>query len=309
MSLKEELLKLLEEDREFRYAVAGLIGLKEVLERLDRLWSEVKALREDQRRLWEEVKALREGQDRLWREQAKTWAEIRKLWEEVKALREGQARLWEEFRALREDQRRLWEGQNRLWEEVKALRESQERTWGEIRKLWEEVRGLREDQRRLWEGQQRLWEEVRELRRGQERLWRYVKAGFNELRRALGVAFEDYARSFVEFMLGEAGYPEARVERRIFVKRGEPVEVNIFCEDPLVVGEATTFIKSAEEARREVEKLVERVELVQEELGRKPILTVLAVARAPPEAAKALERIAAEHGIRIILGREIGELF
>ena len=274
MSLKEELLKLLEEDREFRYAVAGLIGLREVLERLDRLWSEVKSLREDQHRLWR-------GQEGILRE-------IQKIWSEVKALREDQ---------------------RRLWEEVKALREGQERTWGEIRKLWEEVRGLREDQRRLWEGQQRLWEEVRELRRGQERLWRYVKAGFNELRRALGVAFEDYARSFVEFMLGEAGYPEARVERRIFVKRGEPVEVNIFCEDPLVVGEATTFIKSAEEARREVEKLVERVELVQEELGRKPILTVLAVARAPPEAAKALERIAAEHGIRIILGREIGELF
>ncbi|RLE83553.1 MAG: hypothetical protein DRJ67_11985, partial [Thermoprotei archaeon] len=265
--------------------------------------------REDQHRLWR-------GQEGILREIQKIWSEVkalredqRRLWEEVKGLGEGQVRLWEEVRVLREDQRRLWEGQNRLWEEVKALREGQERTWGEIRKLWEEVRGLREDQRRLWEGQQRLWEEVRELRRGQERLWRYVKAGFNELRRALGVAFEDYARSFVEFMLGEAGYPEARVERRIFVKRGEPVEVNIFCEDPLVVGEATTFIKSAEEARREVEKLVERVELVQEELGRKPILTVLAVARAPPEAAKALERIAAEHGIRIILGREIGELF
>ncbi|MGQ9639844.1 MAG: PD-(D/E)XK nuclease family protein [Candidatus Bathyarchaeia archaeon] len=36
LSLKEELLTLLERDKEFRYAVAGLIGLEEILKRLDR---------------------------------------------------------------------------------------------------------------------------------------------------------------------------------------------------------------------------------------------------------------------------------
>ncbi|MBS7651488.1 DUF3782 domain-containing protein [Candidatus Bathyarchaeota archaeon] len=36
MTLKEELLGLLERDKEFRYAVAGLIGLEEILKRLDR---------------------------------------------------------------------------------------------------------------------------------------------------------------------------------------------------------------------------------------------------------------------------------
>ena len=67
-SLKSELLRLLKEDEEFRYAVAGLIGLeeilkrleehdrkfKEILERLDkheaglaRLWAETNKLRED----------------------------------------------------------------------------------------------------------------------------------------------------------------------------------------------------------------------------------------------------------------------
>jgi len=34
--LKSKMLKLLEEDVEFRYAVAGLIGLEEILKRLDR---------------------------------------------------------------------------------------------------------------------------------------------------------------------------------------------------------------------------------------------------------------------------------
>lgn len=59
--LKEEFLQLLDKDKEFRYAVAGYLGLSEVLKRLD-------ALEEGQRRLWEEVKALREGQEKLWKE-------------------------------------------------------------------------------------------------------------------------------------------------------------------------------------------------------------------------------------------------
>ncbi len=36
LSLKREFLRFLEKDKEFRYTVAGYIGLKEILERLDK---------------------------------------------------------------------------------------------------------------------------------------------------------------------------------------------------------------------------------------------------------------------------------
>ena len=36
LSLKDEFLSLLEKDKEFRYAVAGLLGLEKILARLDR---------------------------------------------------------------------------------------------------------------------------------------------------------------------------------------------------------------------------------------------------------------------------------
>jgi len=85
-NLKEGFLELLDKDKEFRYTVAGYLGLSEILKRLDRL-------EEGQNRLWEEVKALREGQN--------------KLWEEVRSLREGQNKLWEEVRDLRVTQNRL----------------------------------------------------------------------------------------------------------------------------------------------------------------------------------------------------------
>jgi len=69
---KRKFLRSLDEDIEFRYAVAGYLGISEILKRLDsleenmlKLWEEVRSLREGQNKLWEEVKSLREGQDKL----------------------------------------------------------------------------------------------------------------------------------------------------------------------------------------------------------------------------------------------------
>jgi len=53
--LKARILKLLREDEEFRYAVAGLIGLEEILRRLDRHESELVKLREDMNKLREDM--------------------------------------------------------------------------------------------------------------------------------------------------------------------------------------------------------------------------------------------------------------
>jgi lipase chaperone LimK len=39
---KKRILKALEEDEEFRYAVAGLIGISEILKRLDKLANQEK---------------------------------------------------------------------------------------------------------------------------------------------------------------------------------------------------------------------------------------------------------------------------
>ena len=122
--LKSKILRLLREDEEFRYAVAGLIGLEEILKRID-------TLTEEQTRIWEEIKALRE-------EQTKTW-------EEIKTLREEQTKIWNEVRGIREEQ-------TRIWSEIKGLREEQTKMWHEIRelrkeqtKMWDEIKRFRED--------------------------------------------------------------------------------------------------------------------------------------------------------------------
>ncbi|MCS7094729.1 MAG: DUF3782 domain-containing protein [Thaumarchaeota archaeon] len=66
--LKRELLRLLKEDEEFRYAVAGLLGLEEILRRLDRHEEELVKLREDMNRGFarydSELTKLREDMNR-----------------------------------------------------------------------------------------------------------------------------------------------------------------------------------------------------------------------------------------------------
>jgi predicted nuclease with TOPRIM domain len=250
-TLKKKILGLLDKDVEFRYAVAGYLGLSEILKKLD---------------------TLAEEQVRLREEQTKIWMEITKIWEEIKIIREEQTKLWE-------GQNRLWEGQNRLWEEVKNLRE----------------------------GQNRLWEEVKLLRVNYERMRKYMLYGFRELSTSIGVAFEDHAAAFLEVLLDEAGYPDAKVGRKVLAYNGEAVEINLFCEKPLLVGEATVSVKSAEEAEREIRKLLERVRIIEEKYGRKPEMIVLSVARATEDATKALKNLTEKHGVKLILGKEIEE--
>jgi uncharacterized protein YoxC len=291
--LRRQFLKLLDEDKEFRYTVAGYLGLGEILKRLD-------SIEENIRKIWEEIRGLREGQDKLWEAQ-------NRLWEEVKALREGQEKLWDGQNKLWEEVKQLREGQNKLWEEVKALREGQE-------KLWEEVKLLREGQNKLWEGQNRLWEEVKALREGQEKLWashrrleNYMRSAFGELRTALGVTYEMHAAAYLTMMLYEMGYEKAEVVSKSFVEDGEMVEVDLFNEEPLVVGEVTLAVKDVGDAEREVEKVMRRVGLVERVFGRRVFMAVLSVANLYPEAADTLKSLAARNGIRLILGREIKE--
>jgi uncharacterized coiled-coil DUF342 family protein len=298
--LRRQFLKLLDEDKEFRYTVAGYLGLGEILKRLD-------SIEENIRKIWEEIRGLREGQEKLWEGQ-------NRLWEEVKALREGQEKLWDGQNKLWEEVKQLREGQNKLWEEVKALREGQEKLWDGQNKLWEEVKQLREGQNKLWEGQNRLWEEVKALREGQEKLWashrrleNYMRSAFGELRTALGVTYEMHAAAYLTMMLYEMGYEKAEVVSKSFVEDGEIVEVDLFNEEPLVVGEVTLAVKDVGDAEREVEKVMRRVGLVERVFGRRVFMAVLSVANLYPEAADTLKSLAARNGIRLILGREIKE--
>jgi len=219
--------------------------------------------------------SLLEGQNKLWEGQ-------NRLWEEVRALREGQNKLWEEVRLLREGQDKLWEGQN---------------------KLWEEVRLLREGQNKLWEGQNRLWEEVKSIRAEMKG----IRAELKSFGRAVGRTLEDYTIAFVEIILEERGYPREKIRlgrRKIAHEEGEE-EINIFNEDPLVVGEVTTYIESEEKAMDEVGKVVRRADLAQRRFGRKVEYAFLAVGNVPKDVLEKLREEARRNNIELVFGRAI----
>lgn len=90
--LKSRILRLLREDEEFRYAVAGLIGLEEILKRLDRREAELVKLREDFNKHEKELIKLREDMVEGFRRHD---MEIAKLREDLNKLREDMNRGFE----------------------------------------------------------------------------------------------------------------------------------------------------------------------------------------------------------------------
>ncbi|MEM2938959.1 MAG: hypothetical protein QXU95_01630 [Candidatus Bathyarchaeia archaeon] len=252
--LKREFLDLLDRDLEFRYAVAGYLGLSEILKRLDALVEEQAKLREEQIRLGEEQIRLREEQIRLREEQTKIWSEIA-------GIREEQKKIWEEIKALREEQIELRKEQTRIWEEIRALRE----------------------------GQIRLEKRVESLESA-------MISGFGELSKFAGLTFEEFVRKFLTASLRRLGEIPKEAELSRSLVNGE--EINLFLEEPLIVGEATGYVESA----NEILKLLRKAEVVKVKYSREP-RKILVALTARMEAAKEMRKIAEERGVELIIGK------
>ena len=109
-ALKEALLDLIEEDREFRYAVMGLLGFRELLERFSRLEERQQKLEERQLRLEEEFRKLEERFSRIEERQQELEKHFAKLEERFTRLEERYQELEERFAKLEERVTRLEEG-------------------------------------------------------------------------------------------------------------------------------------------------------------------------------------------------------
>jgi hypothetical protein len=92
--LKHEILNLLKEDLEFRYAVAGLIGLEEILKRLDKYGEILIKHTEEIIKLREDFKELRKEQIKLREDMNKGFLRHD---EEIAKLREDFNRMFKAF--------------------------------------------------------------------------------------------------------------------------------------------------------------------------------------------------------------------
>ena len=163
--LKAEFLRLLKEDEEFRYAVAGLLGFREILDAIRSLQEQVahntEAIRALQEQVAHNTEAIRSLQE-----------QVAHNTEAIRALQEQVARNTEAIRALQEQVAHNTEAIRALQEQVaehsKAIRALQEQVAEHskaIRALQEQVRSLQEQVARHSEVIERHSARIEELTR------------------------------------------------------------------------------------------------------------------------------------------------
>jgi len=179
-----------------------------------------------------------------------------------------------------------------------------ERKWREWRETW---RKFLEENERRWEENRKWWEENEKRWEAQFSFNRWVRSALTEIRDALGGGFEYFAARVVEAVLRERG-----VECSIRVNVTLPVdgfkEVDLFCPEPLVVGEVSVAVRSVEEAEGLLEQLRRAAEAGEKLTKRRPYLKVLAVEFAPRDVAEYLKARCEGEGVYLILGRDYDRL-
>ena len=123
-SIKKNILKLLREDEEFRLAVAGLVGLREIVEELRELRR--KSIEHDKRFEAIEKKLLEHDKrfEAIERKLLEHDEKFRRVIEEIKAIKEDIKRIWEEIRSIREEIKTLSVRVSRVEDSLGALSES-----------------------------------------------------------------------------------------------------------------------------------------------------------------------------------------
>jgi len=265
---KQRILRTLERDSEFRLAIAGLLGLREILEELRLAVAGLLGLDEVLR----ELKKLREDFNRFIIEQEKRWEENNRRWDE-------NAKRWEEadrkFKAI--------------VEELKSLKE-------ELKSLREDHNKLREDFNNFVMENAKRWEEA-------DRKFKWLMNALAEIRDSLGGAFEYYTANAVKALLSERGIT-CDVRVNVVLPIDGFKELDVFSHDPLIVGEATTSLRTIEEAERELAKLLSNTEAAERLTGRKAYLKILAVESAPINIVEHLRKRAKELDVYLMTGRE-----
>jgi predicted transcriptional regulator len=246
-------------------------------ERLNELTERVNQLAEAQRRTEERLNELTERLnnltarvDQLAEAQRKTEERLNEF---ERRTEENFARVWEAINRLTEAQAKMEERLNELTERVNQLAEAQRRTEERLNELTERLNNLTarvdqlaEAQRKTEERLNELTERVNQLAKEHQRT-REILAGLSD---TVGYGLEDKIMLYMyDFARDEFGVEVEVIERRnIVYPDGRYDEVNIYVEGfrngakVYIVGEC-----KSRPSKREVDKLIEKVERVREFLG------------------------------------------
>ncbi|MDT7892574.1 MAG: hypothetical protein RQ952_07605 [Thermoproteota archaeon] len=296
IDIRKELIRLLKEDESFRYEVLGLLGIRDIMDELKKLRREFNRLIrlgekrwEENNKRWEENDKKWEHNTKLWEENFKRWEENDKRWKENEKRWEENAKLWEEnFKRWEENEKR-WEENNRRWEENARLWEENFKRWEENDKRWQE-------NAKLWEENFKRWENA-------DKTFKWLISAITDIRDALGGGFEYYSSRVIKLLMKERGI-DCDIRVNVTLPIDGYKEVDIFCSDPLIVGEVTVTLRNIEEAKNQLEKLNVAAKAAEKFTNKKLYLKVLSVEFTNEEVANFLKENCKEEGIYLIIGRE-----
>jgi len=282
--LKDDILRLLKEDEEFRYAVIGLLGLQRLEEAIARLADSHIELKSIVARLVD-IQARQE--ERL--------TKLEEAWiRSEERLAKVEERLLRVEERLEEHDRKF----NAILEELSVHRAKLEEHDRKFNEIIEEIKDLRrisnEHTKILTEHTNILREHTRRF----DDITGLMIHGFDQMRRFAGISLESLVRSILTKSMQERGELPKDKEITSITIDGE--EIDVFCDDPLIVGEVTSYADSIDE----VYKLVRKGELIRERFKKEPRL-ILIITNVKREVYEDMVREAEVNGIKIIAGKRV----
>ncbi|MCS7103195.1 MAG: hypothetical protein NZ992_04855 [Candidatus Korarchaeum sp.] len=171
-------------------------------------------------------------------------------------------------------------------------------------KIWQEIRALKEEQTKMREDFNRMILEIKEIKARQDRFERELTRmseslmyGFSQLSKFAGMTFEQFVRTLLTDLFRKFGEIPEDAELKRMTLDGE--EVDLFLEDPLVLGEVTAHAEPDE-----IEKLLRKARRAEKIYGRRARL-ILVAETAELSVARELRRRAREEGVELIIGKEL----
>ena len=201
---KEEFLRALREDEEFRYAVLGLLGIEKVLQSIE---ENTRAIRE----LQGQVKTLQEQVVSLQAQMAGLQQQVN---ENTRAIRELQVQVNEHTKAIKALQEQVVALQQQVNEHTKAIKELQQQVNEHTKAIKELQQQVNEHTRAIKELQQQVSEHTKAIKELQEqvkvlqeqaiehaRAIRELASRIDALGARWGVVTEEAFRSSIKYLV------------------------------------------------------------------------------------------------------------
>ena len=297
--LKDDILKLLKEDEEFRYAVIGLLGLQRLEEAIARLVDIQARMESRLSKVEDAVTRLSDAVAKLTDIQARMEERLARVEEEQIGIKSRIDRLEDAIARLTDIQARQEERLTRVEERL----EEHDRKFNEIMEELKVHRlKLEEHDRKFNE----IIAEIRDLRRVSNEhtvMLRNMQGmmlhGFEQMGRFAGISLESLVRSMLTKVMQDNG--ELPKDKELTSITIDSEEIDVFCDDPLIVGEVTSYADSIDE----VYKLVKKVKLVRDRFNREPKRILLIITNIKRDVYEDMVREAEGNGIEIIIGKRV----